>query len=106
MFSFNPLHSESSKLDIILSSDIQLSENELQDIKDKIREEGIVDTPCWIHIGSKMYLIQTKKSIEQSKLDNDLIKEKYNDKEIPKIKTTTSNGRTIDTRYTGITFKT
>jgi hypothetical protein len=104
MFSFNPLHSESSKLDIILSSDIQLSENELQDIKDKIREEGIVDTPCWIYIGSKMYLIQTKKSIEKSTLDNDLIKEKYNDKEIPKIKTT--NGRTIDKRYTGITFKT
>ena len=59
MFSLNPLHSEQSQVDLILSSDIELSKQELIQIKNKIQEENIV-APCWIHIGDKMYLIEKK----------------------------------------------
>ena len=64
MFSLNPLHSEQSQVDLILSSDIELSKQELIQIKNKIQEENIV-APCWIHIGDKMYLIE-KKQMETS----------------------------------------
>ena len=58
MFSFNPLLSQQSN-DLILSSDIELSKQELQQIKNKIEQERIV-APCWIHIGDKMYLIEKR----------------------------------------------
>jgi len=64
MFSLNPLHSEQSQVDLILSSDIELSKQELIQIKNKIQEENIV-APCWIHIGDKMYLIE-KKQMEKT----------------------------------------
>lgn len=59
MFSLNPLLSEQSQYDLVLSSDIKLSKTELQQIKNKISQERIV-APCWIHIGDKMYLIEKK----------------------------------------------
>lgn len=60
MFFGNPLLSNTSNNDLILSSDIPLSKEELIQIKDKIKQEHIVDTPCWIYIGDKMYLIEKK----------------------------------------------
>jgi hypothetical protein len=59
MFSLNPLLSEQSQYDLVLSSDIKLSKTELLQIKNKIQEERIV-APCWVHIGDKMYLIEKK----------------------------------------------
>ena len=53
MFFSNPLLSQQSQDDLILSSDIKLSKIELQQIKNKIEQERIV-APCWIHIGDKM----------------------------------------------------
>lgn len=58
MFSFNPLLSQQSN-DLILSSDIELSKQELQQIKNKIEQERIV-APQWIYIGDKMYLIEKR----------------------------------------------
>ena len=70
MFSFNPLHSQQSQDDLILSSDIPLSKDELIQIKNKITQEKIGNTPTWIYIDDKMYLIEKRvttleKSIEQ-----------------------------------------
>lgn len=65
MFSLNPLHSKQSQVDLILSSDIPLSKQELIQIKNKISQERIV-APCWIHIGDKMYLIEKKEVETQS----------------------------------------
>ena len=59
MFSFNPLLSKTSNNDLILSSDIELSKEELQQIKNKIEQERIV-APQWIYIGDKMYLIEKR----------------------------------------------
>ena len=59
MFFSNPLLSQQSQDDLILSSDIKLSKTELLEIKNKIEQERIV-APCWIHIGDKMYLIEKK----------------------------------------------
>ena len=59
MFFSNPLLSQQSQDDLILSSDIKLSKTELQQIKNKIEQERIV-APCWIHIGDKMYLVEKK----------------------------------------------
>ena len=59
MFFSNPLLSQQSQDDLILSSDIKLSKTELIQIKNKIEQERIV-APCWIHIGDKMYLIEKK----------------------------------------------
>ena len=59
MFSFNPLHSKTSNNDLILSSDIELSKEELQQIKNKIEQERIV-APQWIYVGDKMYLIEKR----------------------------------------------
>jgi len=58
MFSLNPLLSESSQIDLVLSTDIELSKAELLQIKNKIIKEKIVDTPCWIYVGDRMYLIE------------------------------------------------
>jgi hypothetical protein len=86
MFSFNPLHSKSSKNDIVLSSDVVLSKSELIEIKNKIEEERIVDFPCWIYVGSKMYLIHKKEqTIKQSKFDINL-EEKSNEIKIKRGK--------------------
>jgi len=60
MFSFNPILSQQSKTDLILSSDIELSKEELQKIKNKIIKENIGTTPTWIYIDDKMYLIEKK----------------------------------------------
>ena len=60
MFFGNPLLSQQSQSDIILSSDVKLSQEELVNIKNKITQEHIVDTPCWIYVGDKMYLIERK----------------------------------------------
>ena len=59
MFSLNPLLSKTSHNDLVLSSDIPLSKEELVQIKNKIEQERIV-APCWIHIGDKMYLIEKR----------------------------------------------
>ena len=59
MFSFNPLLSKTSNNDLILSSDIELSKEELQQIKNKIEQERIV-APQWIYVGDKMYLIEKR----------------------------------------------
>ena len=59
MFSLTPLHSKSSQVDLMLSSDIPLSKEELQKIKNKIEQERIV-APTWIYIDDKMYLIEKK----------------------------------------------
>lgn len=69
MFSLNPLFSEQSQIDLVLSSDIELSKEELIQIKNKIQEENIV-APCWIHIGQKMYLIEKKILEKQSEKEN------------------------------------
>ena len=69
MFSLNPLLSKTSNNDLILSSDIELSKEELQQIKNKIERERIV-APCWIHIGDKMYLIEKKQLETQSDKEN------------------------------------
>ena len=69
MFSLNPLHSKTSNNDLILSSDIELSKEELIQIKNKIEQERIV-APCWIHIGDKMYLIEKKQLEIQSDKEN------------------------------------
>ena len=63
MFSLNPLLSKTSQDDLVLSSDIKLSKQELLQIKNKIEQERIV-APCWIHIGDKMYLIEKKETLE------------------------------------------
>ena len=59
MFSLNPLLSKTSHNDLILSSDIPLSKEELVQIKNKIEQERIV-APQWIYIGDKMYLIEKR----------------------------------------------
>jgi len=59
MFSLNPLLSKTSNNDLILSSDIELSKEELQQIKNKIEQERIV-APQWIYVGDKMYLIEKR----------------------------------------------
>ena len=59
MFSLTPLHSKTSQVDLILSSDIPLSKEELQKIKNKIERERIV-APTWVYIDDKMYLIEKK----------------------------------------------
>ena len=69
MFSLNPLLSKTSNNDLILSSDIELSKEELIQIKNKIERERIV-APCWIHIGDKMYLIEKKQLETQSDKEN------------------------------------
>ena len=69
MFSFNPLHSNTSNNDLILSSDIELSKEELIQIKNKIEQERIV-APCWIHIGDKMYLVEKKQMETSSDKEN------------------------------------
>ena len=69
MFSLNPLLSKTSHNDLILSSDIPLSKEELIQIKNKIEQERIV-APCWIHIGDKMYLIEKKQLETQSDKEN------------------------------------
>ena len=56
MFSFNPILSQQSQDDLILSSDIELSKDELIQIKNKITQEKIGETPTWIYINDKMYL--------------------------------------------------
>jgi len=64
MFSFNPLHSQQSQDDLILSSDIPLSKEELVQIKNKITQEKIGNTPTWIYIDDKMYLIEKRVQLE------------------------------------------
>jgi len=64
MFSFNPLHSQQSQDDLILSSDIPLSKQELIKIKNKITQEKIGNTPTWIYIDDKMYLIEKRVQLE------------------------------------------
>ena len=61
MFSLNPLLSKPSQIDLVLSTDIELSKAELIQIKNKIIQENIVDTPCWIYVGDRMYLIEKPK---------------------------------------------
>jgi len=82
MFSFNPILSQQSQDDLILSSDIELSKDELIQIKNKITQEKIGNTPTWIYINDKMYLIEKRvtnshleKSIEQESERN--IKKDY-----------------------------
>jgi len=80
MFSFNPILSQQSQDDLILSSDIELSKDELIQIKNKITQEKIGETPTWIYINDKMYLIEKRvtnleKSIEQESERN--IKKDY-----------------------------
>ena len=70
MFSFNPLHSQQSQDDLILSSDIPLSKDELQQIKNKITQEKIGNTPTWIYIDDKMYLIEKRVTILENQIDN------------------------------------
>ena len=71
MFSFNPLHSQQSQDDLILSSDIPLSKEELVQIKNKITQEKIGNTPTWIYIDDKMYLIEKRVQLEtQSDKEN------------------------------------
>ena len=70
MFFGNPLLSNTSNNDLILSSDIPLSKEELVQIKDKITREKIVDTPCWVYLGDKMYLIEKKPMEKESEKQN------------------------------------
>ena len=70
MFSFNPLHSQQSQDDLILSSDIPLSKEELIQIKNKITQEKIGNTPTWIYIDDKMYLIEKRVTILENQSDN------------------------------------
>ncbi len=81
MFSFNPLLSKTSQNDFILSSDIELSKEELIKIKNKITQEKIV-APCWIYIDDKMYLIEMKHLEKQSDKEN-----KRDNKDNPKHQT-------------------
>ncbi len=69
MFSLNPLLSKSSQVDIILSSDIPLSREELIKIKNKIAQEKIV-APQWIYIDDKMYLVEKKPLETTSEKEN------------------------------------
>ena len=69
MFSFNPLHSQQSKYDLILSSDIPLSKDELVQIKNKITQEKIGNTPTWIYIDDKMYLIEKRVTTLENSID-------------------------------------
>ncbi len=69
MFFSNPLLSQQSQDDLILSSDIKLSKTELLEIKNKIEQERIV-APCWIHIGDKMYLVEKKQMETSSDKEN------------------------------------
>ena len=70
MFSFNPLHSQQSQDDLILSSDIPLSREELVQIKNKIEQERIV-APTWIYIDDKMYLIEKRVTILENSIDKE-----------------------------------
>ena len=70
MFSFNPLLSQQSQVDLILSSDIPLSKDELVQIKNKITQEKIGNTPTWIYIDDKMYLIEKRVTILENQIDN------------------------------------
>ena len=79
MFSLNPLHSKQSQDDLVLSSDIQLSKQELLEIKNKIEQERIV-APCWIHIRDKMYLIEKKSQAETQSDKNNKGHSKSQDK--------------------------
>ena len=69
MFSLTPLHSKTSQVDLILSSDIPLSKEELTKIKNKIEQERIV-APTWIYIDDKMYLIEKKPLETRSDKEN------------------------------------
>ena len=80
MFFGNPLHSKTSQNDLLLSSDIPLSKQELIKIKDKIKQDNIVDTPCWIYIDDKMYLIEKKQS-ENTSEEQDKGRSKDNTKQ-------------------------
>ena len=80
MFSLNPLHSKTSQDDLVLSSDIKLSKQELSQIKNKISQERIV-APCWIYIGDKMYLIEKKKTLENISEKQDKRSSKDNTKQ-------------------------
>ena len=71
MFSFNPLHSQQSQDDLILSSDIPLSKEELVQIKNKITQEKIGNTPTWIYIDDKMYLIEKRVTILENQSDKE-----------------------------------
>tara|TARA_B100000287_G_scaffold385708_1_gene393062 strand:+ start:2825 stop:3091 length:267 start_codon:yes stop_codon:yes gene_type:complete len=71
MFSFNPLHSQQSKYDLILSSDIPLSKDELVQIKNKITQEKIGNTPTWIYIDDKMYLIEKRVTTLENSIDKE-----------------------------------
>lgn len=71
MFSFNPLHSQQSQDDLILSSDIPLSKEELVQIKNKITQEKIGNTPTWIYIDDKMYLIEKRVTILENSIDKE-----------------------------------
>ena len=70
MFSFNPLLSQQSQVDLILSSDIPLSKDELVQIKNKITQEKIGNTPTWIYIDDKMYLIEKRVTTLENSIDN------------------------------------
>ena len=84
MFSFNPLHSQQSQDDLILSSDIPLSKDELVQIKNKITQEKIGNTPTWIYIDDKMYLIEKRVIGLENQIDN---KSKRSDKRSYKSQT-------------------
>jgi len=71
MFSLNPLLSKSSQVDIILSSDIPLSKDELVQIKNKITQEKIGNTPTWIYIDDKMYLIEKRVTTLENSIDKE-----------------------------------
>ena len=70
MFSFTPLLSQQSQVDLILSSDIPLSKDELVQIKNKITQEKIGNTPTWIYIDDKMYLIEKRVTTLENRIDN------------------------------------
>ena len=70
MFSFTPLLSQQSQVDLILSSDIPLSKDELVQIKNKITQEKIGNTPTWIYIDDKMYLIEKRVTTLENQIDN------------------------------------
>ena len=69
MFSFTPLLSQQSQVDLILSSDIPLSKDELVQIKNKITQEKIGNTPTWIYIDDKMYLIEKRVTTLENSID-------------------------------------
>ncbi len=70
MFSLNPLLSKTSHNDLVLSSDIPLSREELVQIKNKIEQERIV-APTWIYIDDKMYLIEKRVTILENQSDKE-----------------------------------